>query len=258
VTLVVAFVADDRAVMAADSQATEADGTRTTIEKIWRERNLLFGYAGPQAMRDKLEETIAFRLASASDAELANHDKVETMICAVAKIVMEGMYANYVSDIGERPKSRLGGQLLIIGCDSKRHHWLLEIDADNTPTYYTKPGFHAAGSGSPAAQVAVALLENYVPSDLTVRELQAIAYRAVKTSIRVLAQYVGEPVQLWSCDGEGGFHRATDTEVTETEKLVGAWVAQERDSLLDVSRPGGAKPPLPGPISAGEDQSKGD
>src|SRR5690349_3914873 len=154
-SLVVGFVAGDRAVMASDSQATEADGTRTTIEKIWCERSLLFGYAGPQAIRDKLEEAFAVWIGSATDDELHDKHKVEQKICAYSKIVLEAMYASYAQDIGERPKSRLGGQLLLIGCDGDGNHWLLEIDADNTPTYYTKQHFHAAGSGSPAAQVAM-------------------------------------------------------------------------------------------------------
>jgi 20S proteasome alpha/beta subunit len=247
-SLVVGFVADDRAVMASDSQATEADGTRTTIEKIWCQRSLLFGYAGPQAIRDKLQEGIAVWVGSATNTELHRRDLVEQKICAVSKIVLEAMYANYAQDVGERPKSRLAGQLLVIGCDGDEKHWLLEIDADNTPTFYTKQHFHAAGSGSPAAQVAMALLENYDPSNLSLRGLQAMAYRAVKTSINVLAQYLGEPVQIWCCDGSHGFQKLTDTDLDDIQRLVEAWTTQERDSLLNILQPIQEKPPLPDSI----------
>lgn len=231
--------------MASDSQATEADGTRTTIDKIWCERSLLFGYAGPQAIREKLEEAISVWVGSATDAELHDRHKVEQKICLASKIVLEAMYANYAQDIGERPKSRLGGQLLVIGCDENGDHWLLEVDADNTPTSYTNQGFHAGGSGSPAAQVAMALLQNYDLSNLPLRGLQAMSYRAVKTSISVLAQYVGEPVQIWCCDGDHGFHQVTDTEMEDIERLVEAWTAQERDSLVNILQPDQERPPLP-------------
>jgi 20S proteasome alpha/beta subunit len=248
VSLVVGFVADDRAVMASDSQATEADGTRTTIEKIWCQRSLLFGYAGPQAIRDKLQETIAVWVGSATDAELQRRDLVEQKICATSKIVLESMYKNYAQDAGERPKLRLAGQLLVIGCDGDRKHWLLEVDADNTPTYYTEHHFHAGGSGSPAAQVAMALLENYDSSNLSLRGMQAMAYRAVKTSINVLAQYLGDPVQIWCCDSGNGFQKLTATDMDDIERLVEAWTTQERDSLLNILQPDKEKPPLPDSI----------
>jgi 20S proteasome alpha/beta subunit len=249
-TLVVGFVANDRAVMAADSQGTEADGTRRIVEKIWCERQLLFGYAGPQAIRDNLQLLIAQRLASATEGDVRDAKTVESMVCGVSKLVLESMYANYVSDTGERPKSALGGQLLVMGCDAdNRGHWLLEIDQDNTPTFHTEDGFHAAGSGSPAAQVTMALLESYVPQELTLRQLQALAHRTVSASVRVLANYLSEPIVIWSCDGHGGFVKATDSQLLDVQRLVDAWLTVERESIRRVERPEAeeTKPPLPSP-----------
>ena len=243
-TLVVGFVAGDRAVMAADSQATEADGTRTTIDKIWCERGLLIGYAGPHAIRDRLQRVFAHKLSASDPEELRSCDTVAAALCSAARPTLEAIYQNYVPDHGEHPKSRLGGQVLVLGCDGT-DHWLLEIDADNTPTPYTDNGFHAAGSGSPAAQVAMALLESYVPAELTLRELGALAYRTVLTSVRVLAHAVGEPVVLWSSDGNGSFTKATDTEIDDIERFIEAWTTGERESLRMVEVADEQKPPLP-------------
>jgi 20S proteasome alpha/beta subunit len=258
-TLVVGFVANDRAVMAADSQGTEADGTRSVVDKIWCERGLLFGYAGTQAVRDNLKEAIAYRLSSATPGELQDRKVVEQKICGVSKTVLEAMYANYVSDIGERPKDALGGQLLVMGCGANSEgHWLLEVDRDNTPTYYTEPGFHAAGSGSPAAQITMALLQSYVPQELSLRQLQALAYRTVSASVRVLAQYVSEPIAVWTCDGKGSFVQATNTEIQDIGGLIEAWLTVERESILSVEPPdddGEDKPPLPAPPEAGAQSS---
>lgn len=234
--------------MAADSQATEADGTRTMVDKIWLERGLLFGYAGTHAVRDRLQRVYHHRLSVMPDKELRDADCVTSALCAETKWVLERMYENYASDHGELPKSRLAGQLLVLGCDGT-DHWLLEIDANNTPTPYTDRGFHAAGSGSPAAQVAMALLENYVPAELSLRQLQALAYRTVSTSVRVLAHGVGGPVVLWSCDGEGGFTQSTATEIDDIERFIEAWTTGEREALRMVDAdPLSEKPPLPPPL----------
>jgi len=249
-TLVVGFVADDRAVMVADSQGTEADGTRTRVEKIWCDHGLLFGYAGPQAVRDNLRKVFSARLGSLTKKELRDRKVVEQKIAPLSKTILEAMYANYAADIGERPKDALGGQLLVIGCGpDKKGHWLLEIDRDNTPTYYTGDGFHAAGSASPAAQITMALLQSYVPQELTLRQLQALAYRTVAAGVRALAQHVGEPIVLWSCDGSSGFQKATDTEIADLTRFIEAWETLERDALREVELPADAaeRPPLPEP-----------
>jgi hypothetical protein len=64
----------------------------------------------------------------------------------------------------------------------------------------------------------------------------------------VLAQYLGEPVQIWCCDGGSGFQKLTDTDMEDIERLVEAWTTQERDSLLNILQPDQEKPPLPDSI----------
>lgn len=250
-TLVVGFVANDRAVMAADSQGTEADGTRTTVEKIWCERGLLFGYAGPQAIRDNLRDAFSHVLAPLAPEQLRDRREVEQTLCGASKVVLEATYENFARD-GERDdaKSVLAGQLIVIGCESDGKHWLLEVDRDNTSTNYSEQGFHAAGSGSPAAQVAMALLEAYVPDDLTLIGLRALAYRTVSAAIRVLAEYLSEPVVLWFCDPDVGFRKATASDVDDIERWIEAWLTLEREAIRNAGRPATPQTPgLPKPIT---------
>ena len=75
-------------------------------------------------------------------------------------------------------------------------YWLLEIDEHNSGSSYTDRGFHAIGSGSPAAQVAIGLLQNYNPQRLSPEQLQMLAYRTIGVSISVLAQHLSGPVRL--------------------------------------------------------------
>lgn len=234
--------------MGADSQATEADGTRTRVEKIWEENGLLFGYTGMWAVRDHLAGAIRKRITQDGFDPHADRESVRTALCQTTRPVLISTYANYVpSDFAEAKRS-LGGQLLVMGNDADGY-WLLEINEDNTGSWYTDRGFHAVGSGSPAAQVALGLLQNYVPARLTLEQLEMLAFRTLGVSIEVLAQHLSEPVRLWASTGDGSFQQLTDTDLAETARAVEVWRTLERESLEEAT----ASPvgdDLPPPVEA--------
>jgi 20S proteasome alpha/beta subunit len=106
-TLVVGFVSPEHAVMAADSQATEADGTRTRVEKIWRDSGLLLGYTGVAALRDTLAEEIATSLALVEPSDRADRKAVRDLLCAVTKPVLDRAYNNSWRSAANVPRTRL-------------------------------------------------------------------------------------------------------------------------------------------------------
>ncbi|MEX2557811.1 MAG: hypothetical protein WEB06_19545 [Actinomycetota bacterium] len=235
-TLVVGFVAQACGVMGADSQATEADGTRTQVEKIWDDQGLLFGYTGSWAVRDLVARAISRRLAQDGFDPHMEREGVRHLLCQTVRPVLMSVYANYVpNDIAEA-KRKLGGRLLAMGSDSDGY-WLLEIDEDNTGSWYTDRGFHAIGSGSPAAQVAIGLLQNYNPQRLSLEQLQMLAFRTLGVSITVLAQHLSGPMRLWNSDQSGRFVQLTDTDLADAERRVELWLALERESLDEASTP---------------------
>jgi 20S proteasome alpha/beta subunit len=243
-TLVVGFVSQDCGVMGADSQATEADGTRSQVEKIWEDSGLLFGYTGTWAVRDLVASAI-LRAVVGCDPH-ADREQIQKKLCNAVRPVLMSVYANYVPNDVDEAKRRLGGRLLVMGCDAKGH-WLLEIDENNTGSSYTDRGFHAIGSGSPAAQVAIGLLQNYNPQRLSPQQLQMLAYRTIDVSISVLAQHLSGPVRLWSSNDSRQFVQLTDTALDETAKRVELWLGIERESLDEASSPP-AGDDLPQPV----------
>ena len=235
-TLVVGFVAQSCGVMGADSQATEADGTRTQVEKIWDECGLLFGYTGSWAVRDLVARAISRRLTQDGFDPHMDRQSIHHLLCQTIRPVLMSVYANYVPNDVTEAKDKLGGRLLVMGSDANGY-WLLEIDEDNTGSWYTDRGFHAIGSGSPAAQVAIGLLQNYNPKRLSLEQLQMLAFRTLAVSISVLAQHLSGPMRLWSSQDSGEFIQHTDTDLSEAERRVEHWLTLERESLDDASAP---------------------
>jgi 20S proteasome alpha/beta subunit len=249
VTLVVGFVSQSCGVMGADSQATESDGTRSEVEKIWHEAGLLFGYTGTWAVRDLVASAI-HRQLDGTDPH-ADREQIRNRLCQAVRPVLMSVYANYVPNDIDEAKRRLGGRLIVMGCD-ENGYWLLEIDEHNTGSPYTDRGFHAIGSGSPAAQVAIGLLQNYNPQRLSPAQLQMLAYRTIDVSVSVLAQHLSGPVRLWSSNDKRQFVQLTDTALDETAKRVELWLTLERESLDEASSPPVGEE-LPSPVELADD-----
>jgi hypothetical protein len=233
-TVIVGFVGPDGAVMASDSEATEADYTRFDMAKMWSSGECLLGYSGNTSVRDPLTLSIEQTFERAGP----DLDRWKSMaeLCDATKAVIDPAYKNYVPEpaVGEVPQ-KLRGHLLVIGHDADGY-WLLELNENNTPTLAPR-GFHAIGSGSVAAQVASGLLAHYESHGRNLWHLKLIAYRTVATCINVLGgpYGIGGPVQLWESVEAGGFQELDEQALKDVEHGVEQWVTIERESLGKVS-----------------------
>jgi 20S proteasome alpha/beta subunit len=255
-TLIVGFVGEDGALIASDSQGSEADQTRHTVEKIWSSGGLVFGYSGYEAVRYPLRLAIE-QIASAL-VETPHHLEAKRLLCEAIKPVLEQAYGAFVPHHPLQSPAMIAGTLLVIGRD-EGGYWLLEIDANNNGTFYTNRGFHAIGSGATAAQVARAFLEHYEPQGRSLSDLRLLAVRTLDTCIAVLASGLAEPIQLWTSADDSAFEKVTEEDLRALENNVQQWITVECESL-DTSPEAGSgdgMPPLPEQAresdSAGED-----
>lgn len=231
-TVVVAFVGNDGAVMASDSEGTEADQTRREVEKIWTyDGRMVFGYSGNSVIAQPLKlalEKGAGRLGADPDRW-----DVRSALCGAANPVLQTAYDNFAPRLppGNVPPP-LAGTLIVIGRDGDGF-WLLEVDQHNGGSWYTDPGFHAVGTGSAAAQMANGLLAHYEPIGRSVAHLRLIAFRAVAACIGVLGgRYgVGGQVQMWQATGDDDFVALSDADLDQVAHGVEQWTTIEGESL---------------------------
>jgi hypothetical protein len=202
VTVIAGYVGKHGAVMAADSQSSEEDATATSIEKIWTNSGLLFGYSGQVALRDPLRNAIDKQLSATPPPPHCPIEIATSALCASIRPILEYAYTNFVGAPGDDPTEKLAGSLMVIGFDGEKF-WLLELDRHNTASPYTEDGFHTIGTGSVAAHVGRGLLKHYSLPGYEVAHLRLLAYRTVATCIDVLggAYGLGHPVQLWQSAG---------------------------------------------------------
>jgi 20S proteasome alpha/beta subunit len=253
-TVVVGFVGDGCAVMAADSEATESGHTRFDVEKIWTFGDaLLLAWSGNGAVRDAIARAVQETLSIAfPDTRDIPRLQAENLLTQIVQPVLTQYYSRVVST-SRRPEEIVGGVLLVIGHDPDGY-WLLEIDQNNTPTFYGEDrGYQAIGSGGSAAFVAQGLLEHYAPREQTIEELRLIAYRTVKTCIDGLGGQlgVGGEVRIWSCTDGGGYERAGKELMASLGEGLTKWTTIERESLTQVwgeaPQPGDGGS-MPGPL----------
>lgn len=223
--------------MASDSESTESGHTRFDVEKIWTHgQSLLMGYSGSGAVRAALAESIAAKMNTQFGAEAKEVKRWEAraLLAAAIKPVLTQFYGEFVPTT--RPVDNvLAGVLLVIGRDEDGH-WLLEVDHNNTTTFYEDRGYQAIGSGGSAAFVAQGLLQHYQPQEQTVEELRLIAYRTVKTCIDGLGGQlgVGGEIHIWSCEAGGGYEKADAAMMSSLGEGLTKWTTIERESLLQV------------------------
>lgn len=217
--------------MAADSHVAEEDSTVGVAEKIWECGGLLFGYSGQLSVREPLKEALHAAFSSSPPPPNCPVDMAGSMLSAVARPVLERIYADFVGAPGDDPAEKVGGSLLVIGHDGDAY-WLLELTRHNMREHYTEDGFHTVGSASLAAHVGRGLLSHYSLPGYEVQHLRLLAYRTVDTCIKVLggAYMVGGPVQLWHST-DSGFARVTGDELESVEQGVVQWIAIEQESL---------------------------
>lgn len=256
-TVVVAFVGADGAVMASDSEATESGHTRYDVEKIWTCGGLLCGYTGNGSVRDRLRRAMDDAAKQLfGDSATIDRYKAANVLQQVAKPVLEHVYSHFVPAAPGQHYGLLAGVLLIVGRDDAGY-WLLEVDGSNNASWYTDAGFHTVGSGSPAAYVAYALMKNYDVASRDVAAQRLVAYRTVDTCIGTIGGQlgVGGYVHLWSSEGGGPFEKQEGETLNAVQNGVDQWTTIERESLDKISTIAHPEPSSPSELP--EDRTGG-
>lgn len=238
-TVVVGFAGPDGAVMASDTEATEADQTRRDMSKIWRSGGLLFGYTGTtvvsQPLRRDLDAQVPNVLGAAGpcDRHLA-----ATLLPQICGPVLARVYSLFVPPTQGVPDP-LRGILMALGRDDTGY-WLLEVDQNNGVTQYADVGFHAVGSGSLAAQTGRSLLAHYEPKGRPIAHLRLLAHRTVQNCIDVLGgRYgVGGRVEMWHSENQSDFTQVGDADLARIADGVEKWTTIERESMGKVALEG--------------------
>jgi len=159
--------------MVSDSQATELDGTRYPVDKIWlASHGVLLGYSGDYIVREPLRVAIDAILGPVPEVTVLTRVQIEQRICEAHQRVLPILFARYVPAFpGDNPLRKLDGGLLVLGHDADGYY-LFDVDGQNNVTAQNERGFHTIGSGATAAQVARAVLENYNPQGCTVEDFR--------------------------------------------------------------------------------------
>lgn len=230
-TVVFALRCEGGLVMAADSQATEADyGVSYEVDKIHRlHERALWGGSGSRAvlqdLRSQLTET-APQVASADHLGQALQEQVGP--------ILRAHYAAYIEDVpGEaQPSSTPTVHLLAAGYDAAGATWIVELDPHSALRRYEDLGFHAIGSGAALARQASVLLAHFdVPSQSLDHGLM-IAVR-VLDAISSTALAVGGPPNVWRVTTAGA-DRLQDEEIEAVRAEVDAWKQGEREALARI------------------------
>ncbi len=250
-TVVVAFVGADGAILASDSEATESGHTRYDVEKIWTCGGLLCGYTGNGSVKDRLAKALEDAFLSTFPGPLVDRMQARDSLQQIFKPVLQHVYSTFVPAGPGQHHGMLAGSILILGRDDAGY-WLLEIDGSNNASFYTDKGFHTVGSGSSAAYVAHALMEGYDIAARDVQALRLVAYRTVDNCIKSLGGRlgVGGHVQLWESRDGAPFMKCEGDELDSVKDGVDTWITIERESLDKVvegneaETPAKADPPV--------------
>jgi hypothetical protein len=222
-TVVVAFVGSDCAVMASDSEASE-----------------LMGYTGSSAVKQPLEVALRKEVDRAfGDATHIDRWECRAALRRGTASVLKDAYDGFVApDPRLTARDVLDGSSLVLGRDTAGY-WLLEIDGMNGATFYERAGFHTIGRGSSAAYFAQSLLKHYDMRARTLGPVKLAAYRTVDACIHTLGGKlgVGGNVQLWSSEAVAQFTKADDEELERLASAVAQWSTMEAEAFDQVVLP---------------------
>ncbi len=227
-TLIVGFIAQDGAIIAADSEATESGHSRFDVEKIWEIGGDIFGHSGSVAIAQNIRHVLEANLPTFVEQNHPDRWALKDYLVATMRPILQSAYANYVGG----NYMEVSGVLMVIGKD-EAGYFLLEIDGNNTATFYNDRQFHAIGSGSPAAYSIYGLLENYDSQHQSVEKLKLVSHRMLDSCINSIGgpAGVGGSINIWTSDDTEGFQRLTPEEITVIKYGVDQWKLSEKETL---------------------------
>jgi len=226
-TLIVGFIAEDGALIASDSEASESGHSRYDVEKIWTIGGLAFGYSGSGATRQNLQHILETNLETYIDANKPDRWGLKDYLVSLMQPIIQSAYANYVGP----NYMQIAGTLLVVGKDDNGC-FLLEIDANNTATFYDERRFHAIGSGSPAAYAVYSLIENYDSKHQSIEQLKLVSHRMLDSCINVIAgsSGVGGNIDIWLSQDEE-FLKLDAGAIELIRYGVDQWKLSEKETL---------------------------
>lgn len=225
--------------MASDSEVTAGGHSRFDAEKVWGVEGIIVGYTGTDSIRQPLVAAISAAMSEGfrGAAEVPREDLKHALQEAIQPVLTQA----YSRSVGVRTPEgipfTLVGRLLALGRDADGY-WMLEIDEHNDATFYEAQGFHAVGSGSPAAYAARSLMRDYQDLGRTAAQLKLMAHRTVQNCIDSLSgdAAVGGQVHVWYSEHGGPFRCAPADELESIANGVAQWRTVESESLKQVAR----------------------
>ena len=242
-TIVVALACVDGVILASDSQATEADSSRRSVQKVFPLTDTsLWAGSGSAAIIQEIADSIRTSTA------LANSPRPENSLLSLVRPALKRHYDNFLQAPGAPPASPMTD---VLSCGMRDGRpWVYEIDRYCQFTCYTEPGFHTIGSGAPMAQLASELMAHFDLPGKPVPYGLLVAYRSLDAIIRRSAFGVGGDIQMWVVDSDG--QRQIDvTELRALGDRVEIWRSAEIETLeeLMAGAPAPAGEPLPEPMA---------
>jgi 20S proteasome alpha/beta subunit len=227
-TLIVGFIAEDGAVIAADSEATESGHSRFDVEKIWKVGKTVFGHSGSMAIAQEVRHALDAGLPPFVEQNNPDRWTLKDYLTSIMNPILQKAYSSYVGS----NYREISGVLMIVGRDSEGY-FLLEIDGNNTATFYDTRQFHAIGSGSPSAYSIYGLMENYDSQHQSVEQLKLVSYRMLDTCINSIGgpAGVGGRINIWTSDETEGFRKIPSEETEIIKYGVDQWKLSEKETL---------------------------
>lgn len=246
-TLILALTCKDAVVMAADSQATEAQGgnllagVRHDVEKLHLlGPNMLWGASGSVGVIQDIEDALA-EWAANNPGKLDDPAKrMKPALVKVVATVLNAAYGSYIQVPGRQPNPPMTSVLFAGRTAGAR--WILEIEENGGAEF--KDGFAAIGSAYHYANVAAAMLKEYSASTRELIHGQLLALRILDTAVTAAAFGVGGALRLAVVSPSGSKVLSGD-EVAEARDLVDGWRQAEAETLeeLVLRRPDAAMVP---------------
>jgi proteasome beta subunit len=242
VTIVVALACVDGVILASDSQGTEGDNSRRTVQKVFPLTDTsLWAASGSGAIIQDIAESIQ------TSTQLASSPRPENSLLSLVKPVLKRHYDNFLPAPGAPPVSPMTDVLSCGMRDGKP--WIYEIDRNCVLTCYTNPGFHTIGSAALMAQLASELMAHFELPGKPLPYGLLVAYRSLDAIIRRSAFGVGGDIQMWVVDATGQ-RRLDANELRALRDRVEIWRSAEIETLeeLMAGAPAPEGEPLPPPI----------
>lgn len=238
-TLIVALACQDAVVLAADSQATEAQGgmnpatmVRHSTSKIHLlGTSMAWAGSGTVSVLQDIETALDGWQATQGDRPLKAIKTLRGELVKVVSPTQQAAYANWV----EVPRSNANippnTSALFAGYSDNRP-WIMEISENGMGE--VKTGFASIGGAFHLAAVAHAMVQHYSGPDLSMVNGQLLTLRVLQTAVDAAGFGVAEPLHVATIDASGA-RLLSEDEVRGLRDQVQAWKQSESEVLLSIA-----------------------